>query len=253
MTCGTCKEQFFLTELSAFIAHKYSNCKAESFKINEDKDEFERKMSCHQNIQLLQRPNSSLLVDPRFGLEIPEDLSVASEGFHRAGSTGSSSVRSSDDEGMSETDDLNEVQDLSVKQSDEAKMDQISYFPMDLSHQRLPPMEPIAKLLKIRQIGDLLDQNSIQEIVMRKPNNTCEFCGKIFKNTSNLTVHRRSHTGEKPYTCSCCPYSCAQSSKLTRHMKTHASRGKDALQCRFCKTSFCMKSTLDKHIEIVSF
>ena len=127
-------------------------------------------------------------------------------------------------------------------------MDQISYLPMDLSHQHLPPIKPSAKLLKIRHIGDLLGKNSIQESVMIKSNNTCQFCGKIFKNTSNLTVHRRSHTGEKPYKCSCCPYSCAQSSKLTRHMKTHASRGKDALVCGFCKTPFCMKSTLDNHM-----
>ncbi|KAI4813176.1 hypothetical protein KUCAC02_024522 [Chaenocephalus aceratus] len=51
---------------------------------------------------------------------------------------------------------------------------------------------------------------------------TCEYCGKVFKNCSNLTVHRRSHTGERPYKCEMCNYACAQSSKLTRHMKTHA-------------------------------
>ncbi|XP_055720714.1 B-cell lymphoma/leukemia 11B-like isoform X1 [Salvelinus fontinalis] len=50
---------------------------------------------------------------------------------------------------------------------------------------------------------------------------TCEYCGKVFKNCSNLTVHRRSHTGERPYKCELCNYACAQSSKLTRHMKTH--------------------------------
>uniref|UniRef100_A0A182QPE2 C2H2-type domain-containing protein n=1 Tax=Anopheles farauti TaxID=69004 RepID=A0A182QPE2_9DIPT len=65
-------------------------------------------------------------------------------------------------------------------------------------------------------------------------NDTCEFCGKVFKNCSNLTVHRRSHTGEKPYKCELCSYACAQSSKLTRHMKTHGRLGKDVYRCRRC-------------------
>ncbi|CAM1309855.1 Uncharacterised protein g5263 [Pycnogonum litorale] len=79
-------------------------------------------------------------------------------------------------------------------------------------------------------------------------NDTCEYCGKIFKNCSNLTVHRRSHTGEKPYKCVLCNYACAQSSKLTRHMKTHVRVGKDVLKCRFCDMPFSVPSTLEKHI-----
>lgn len=79
-------------------------------------------------------------------------------------------------------------------------------------------------------------------------NDTCEFCGKVFKNCSNLTVHRRSHTGEKPYKCELCPYACAQSSKLTRHMKTHGRLGKDVYRCRFCEMPFSVPSTLEKHM-----
>lgn len=79
-------------------------------------------------------------------------------------------------------------------------------------------------------------------------NDTCEFCGKVFKNCSNLTVHRRSHTGEKPYKCDLCSYACAQSSKLTRHMKTHGRIGKDVYRCRFCDMPFSVASTLEKHM-----
>lgn len=82
----------------------------------------------------------------------------------------------------------------------------------------------------------------------QKRNDTCEFCGKVFKNCSNLTVHRRSHTGEKPYKCELCSYACAQSSKLTRHMKTHGRMGKDVYRCRFCDMPFSVPSTLEKHM-----
>ncbi|CAG0913422.1 unnamed protein product [Notodromas monacha] len=82
----------------------------------------------------------------------------------------------------------------------------------------------------------------------RGRNDTCEYCGKVFKNCSNLTVHRRSHTGEKPYKCELCSYACAQSSKLTRHMKTHGRLGKDVYRCRFCYMPFSVASTLEKHM-----
>ncbi|CAF1171394.1 unnamed protein product [Adineta ricciae] len=88
-----------------------------------------------------------------------------------------------------------------------------------------------------------------QRFVKRdRRNDTCEFCGKVFKNCSNLTVHRRSHTGEKPYKCELCAYACAQSSKLTRHMKTHGRGGNEAFHCRYCSMPFSVASTLEKHM-----
>lgn len=89
---------------------------------------------------------------------------------------------------------------------------------------------------------------SLTQGSVRRRNDTCEFCGKIFKNCSNLTVHRRSHTGEKPYKCQLCPYACAQSSKLTRHMRTHGRHGKDVYRCKFCCMPFSVPSTLEKHM-----
>ena len=61
---------------------------------------------------------------------------------------------------------------------------------------------------------------------------------QVFRNTSNLTVHRRMHTGERPYKCRLCDYACAQSSKLTRHMKTHGQNGRDVYHCEICDMPF---------------
>ena len=114
----------------------------------------------------------------------------------------------------------------------------------------IPLMEPSA-LRAIAQKGRLsalFDPDQRKQLIGRHRNDTCEYCGKVFKNCSNLTVHRRSHTGEKPYKCKMCNYACAQSSKLTRHMRTHGRMGKDIFKCRFCDMPFSVASTLEKHM-----
>ena len=96
--------------------------------------------------------------------------------------------------------------------------------------------------------GSISSPSTPQTPLKSRRNDTCEFCGKVFKNCSNLTVHRRSHTGEKPYKCNLCTYACAQSSKLTRHMRTHCRQGKDVYRCKFCNMPFSVPSTLEKHM-----
>jgi len=102
----------------------------------------------------------------------------------------------------------------------------------------LPPMEPSAR-------RELEEGTELEQLASSR--NTCEFCGKVFKNCSNLTVHRRSHTGEKPYKCWLCDYQCAQSSKLTRHLKTHGGEEGSTRKCDLCQVPFQQRATLESH------
>lgn len=45
-------------------------------------------------------------------------------------------------------------------------------------------------------LTDGVGPNGQRFIKRDRRNDTCEYCGKVFKNCSNLTVHRRSHTGQ---------------------------------------------------------
>lgn len=52
----------------------------------------------------------------------------------------------------------------------------------------------------------------------------CAFCQKAFNTPSNLAIHMRTHTGDKPYVCEVCQKSFSQSCNLVNHMRVHTGK-----------------------------
>ena len=65
-----------------------------------------------------------------------------------------------------------------------------------------------------------------------KPVFTCEDCGYSSIRRADVIVHRRTHTGERPYVCNAagCGYSTARSSNLVRHARVHT--GERPYRCK---------------------
>ncbi|XP_066145792.1 uncharacterized protein [Euwallacea fornicatus] len=76
----------------------------------------------------------------------------------------------------------------------------------------------------------------------------CEFCNKAFNSQSNLQIHMRTHTGDKPYVCEVCNKSFSQSCNLVNHIRTHT--GEKPFKCPHCDRAFTQSGNLNNHIRL---
>ena len=77
---------------------------------------------------------------------------------------------------------------------------------------------------------------------------TCKHCNKSFITKQNLTVHIKTHTGERPFTCTHCNKRFATKQNRTKHIRTHT--GERPFTCTHCDQRFAHKSNLIVHTKI---
>ncbi|XP_036774196.2 zinc finger protein Eos isoform X2 [Manis pentadactyla] len=83
---------------------------------------------------------------------------------------------------------------------------------------------------------------------IRLPNGKlkCDICGMVCIGPNVLMVHKRSHTGERPFHCNQCGASFTQKGNLLRHIKLHS--GEKPFKCPFCSYACRRRDALTGHL-----
>lgn len=70
-------------------------------------------------------------------------------------------------------------------------------------------------------------EQSLGLLGKEKPVHRCSICNRGFLNKSNIKVHLRTHTGEKPFRCDTCAKAFRQKAHLLKHQQIHKRIGRD--------------------------
>lgn len=93
--------------------------------------------------------------------------------------------------------------------------------------------------------GSLMRHIDVNHSKGRSSRFICEHCGKNFFSKTNIVIHLRIHTGERPYSCPFCEERFIQISTLIRHKRCHT--GEKPYRCQTCSKAFKDRSLLNKH------